>query len=102
MRSDADIVMHSATKFIAGHSDVMAGVLAVNDSRCSSPLGACHPRSYHCWQCDDDDEEDEDVMMVMGMVMVMVMVMVMMMMMTMMMMGRMVMVMMMVMMIMVM
>ncbi|PSS01749.1 Cystathionine beta-lyase [Actinidia chinensis var. chinensis] len=25
----ADIVMHSATKFIAGHSDVMAGVLAV-------------------------------------------------------------------------
>ncbi|CAK9141698.1 unnamed protein product, partial [Ilex paraguariensis] len=24
----ADIVMHSATKFIAGHSDVMAGVLA--------------------------------------------------------------------------
>ncbi|MBA0591389.1 hypothetical protein Gorai_020067, partial [Gossypium raimondii] len=25
----ADIVMHSATKFIAGHSDLMAGVLAV-------------------------------------------------------------------------
>ncbi|MCI01977.1 cystathionine beta-lyase chloroplastic-like, partial [Trifolium medium] len=25
----ADIVMHSATKFIAGHSDIMAGVLAV-------------------------------------------------------------------------
>lgn len=29
----ADIVMHSATKFIAGHSDLMAGVLAVNDER---------------------------------------------------------------------
>ena len=27
----ADIVMHSATKFISGHSDVMAGVLAVDD-----------------------------------------------------------------------
>ncbi|KAF3331935.1 cystathionine beta-lyase [Carex littledalei] len=25
----ADIVMHSATKFIAGHSDLMAGILAV-------------------------------------------------------------------------
>ncbi|ESR55305.1 cystathionine beta-lyase [Citrus sinensis] len=29
----ADIVMHSATKFIAGHSDVMAGVLAVKGER---------------------------------------------------------------------
>ncbi|CAI5990783.1 unnamed protein product, partial [Closterium sp. NIES-65] len=27
----ADIVMHSGTKFISGHSDVMAGILAVND-----------------------------------------------------------------------
>jgi cystathionine beta-lyase len=32
----ADIVMHSATKFIAGHSDVMAGVLAVKGERCAS------------------------------------------------------------------
>lgn len=31
--SIADIVMHSATKFIAGHSDVMAGVLAVKGER---------------------------------------------------------------------
>ncbi|XP_048597168.1 cystathionine beta-lyase, chloroplastic isoform X1 [Brassica napus] len=30
----ADIVMHSATKFIAGHSDVMAGVLAVKGEKC--------------------------------------------------------------------
>lgn len=29
----ADIVMHSATKFVSGHSDVMAGVLAVKDER---------------------------------------------------------------------
>ncbi|XP_062089614.1 cystathionine beta-lyase, chloroplastic-like [Humulus lupulus] len=29
----ADIVMHSATKFIAGHSDVMAGVLVVRGDR---------------------------------------------------------------------
>jgi cystathionine beta-lyase len=28
--------MHSATKFIAGHSDVMAGVLAVKGERCAS------------------------------------------------------------------
>ncbi|KAL4290243.1 hypothetical protein GQ457_14G022360 [Hibiscus cannabinus] len=28
-----DIVMHSATKFIAGHSDVMVGVLAVKEER---------------------------------------------------------------------
>ncbi|KAK6121507.1 hypothetical protein DH2020_044752 [Rehmannia glutinosa] len=29
----ADIVMHSATKFIAGHSDLMAGVLAIKGER---------------------------------------------------------------------
>lgn len=29
----SDIVMHSATKFISGHSDVMAGVLAVKGER---------------------------------------------------------------------
>ncbi|CAI5500588.1 unnamed protein product [Closterium sp. Naga37s-1] len=29
----ADIVMHSGTKFISGHSDVMAGILAVNDPK---------------------------------------------------------------------
>ena len=27
----ADIVMHSATKFIAGHSDVVLGLLVIND-----------------------------------------------------------------------
>ena len=29
----ADIVMHSATKFLGGHSDVLGGVLATNDDR---------------------------------------------------------------------
>lgn len=29
----ADIAMHSATKFVSGHSDVMAGVIAVRDER---------------------------------------------------------------------
>lgn len=33
--------MHSATKFIAGHSDIMAGVLAVKGERYSS-YSVCH------------------------------------------------------------
>ncbi|CAI0374505.1 unnamed protein product [Linum tenue] len=42
----ADIVMHSATKFIAGHSDLMAGVLVVKGERWetsnfSTLLSAC-------------------------------------------------------------
>ncbi|CAM8889240.1 unnamed protein product [Rhodiola kirilowii] len=34
----ADIVMHSATKFINGHSDLMAGVLAVKGERLAKEL----------------------------------------------------------------
>ncbi|XP_058747017.1 cystathionine beta-lyase, chloroplastic-like isoform X1 [Vicia villosa] len=34
----ADIVMHSATKFIAGHSDIMAGVLAVKGERLAKEI----------------------------------------------------------------
>ena len=34
----ADIVMHSATKFIAGHSDVVLGLLAVNDNELREKL----------------------------------------------------------------
>ncbi|XP_062080745.1 cystathionine beta-lyase, chloroplastic-like [Humulus lupulus] len=37
----ADIVMHSATKFIAGHSDVMAGVLAVRGERLCMDFRYC-------------------------------------------------------------
>lgn len=34
----ADIVMHSATKYIAGHSDVVGGVLVVNDKELGERL----------------------------------------------------------------
>ena len=34
----ADIVMHSATKFIAGHSDVVLGLLVVNDDELQEKL----------------------------------------------------------------
>ncbi|CAN1244791.1 Cystathionine beta-lyase, chloroplastic, partial [Linum perenne] len=39
----ADIVMQSATKFIAGHSDVMAGALVENAQKIAEFLGS-HPR----------------------------------------------------------
>lgn len=34
----ADIVMHSATKYLGGHSDVVAGVLAVKDEKLAEQL----------------------------------------------------------------
>ena len=34
----ADIVMHSATKYIAGHSDVVGGILVVNDKELAERL----------------------------------------------------------------
>ena len=37
--------MHSATKFIAGHSDVMAGVLAVKGEKCVSSSTSLIPLS---------------------------------------------------------
>ncbi|CAM6083255.1 unnamed protein product [Calypogeia fissa] len=53
----ADIVMHSATKFIAGHSDVMAGVLAVKGESLAKQIyflqnaegTALAP--FDCWLC---------------------------------------------------
>lgn len=53
----ADIVMHSATKFIAGHSDLMAGVLAVNGERLVKELYFLQNAEgsglapYDCWLC---------------------------------------------------
>lgn len=53
----ADIVMHSATKFISGHADVMAGVLAVNDGRLASELAFLQNAEgtalapFDCWLC---------------------------------------------------
>ncbi|KAF7112340.1 hypothetical protein RHSIM_RhsimUnG0239200 [Rhododendron simsii] len=53
----ADIVMHSATKFIAGHSDVMAGVLAVKGERLAKDLYFLQNAEgsglapFDCWIC---------------------------------------------------
>ena len=35
----ADVVLHSATKFIAGHSDVTAGLAVVKDAELAQKLG---------------------------------------------------------------
>lgn len=53
----ADIVMHSATKFIAGHSDVMAGVLAVKGESLAKNLYFLQNAEgsglapFDCWIC---------------------------------------------------
>ncbi|XP_044499522.1 cystathionine beta-lyase, chloroplastic-like [Mangifera indica] len=53
----ADIVMHSATKFIAGHSDVMAGVLAVKGESLAKDLYFLQNAEgsglapFDCWLC---------------------------------------------------
>lgn len=38
----ADIVLHSATKYIGGHNDVLAGVVTVNDEKLAELLGTYH------------------------------------------------------------
>ncbi|KAI5682722.1 hypothetical protein M9H77_03950 [Catharanthus roseus] len=53
----ADIVMHSATKFIAGHSDVMAGVLAIKGESLARDLYFLQNAEgsglapFDCWLC---------------------------------------------------
>ncbi|KAJ0255430.1 hypothetical protein HA466_0101850 [Hirschfeldia incana] len=53
----ADIVMHSATKFIAGHSDVMAGVLSVKGGKLAEELYFLQNSEgsglapFDCWLC---------------------------------------------------
>ncbi|KAL1075550.1 hypothetical protein V6Z11_D11G370800 [Gossypium hirsutum] len=53
----ADIVMHSATKFIAGHSDLMAGVLAVKGESLAKELYFLQNAvgsglaPFDCWVC---------------------------------------------------
>ncbi|KAL3675206.1 hypothetical protein R1sor_025154 [Riccia sorocarpa] len=53
----ADIVMHSATKFISGHSDVMAGVLAVKDAGLAKDIYFLQNAEgtglapFECWLC---------------------------------------------------
>ena len=51
----ADIVMHSATKFIGGHSDLVSGVLITNNSILADQLyfiqksGGAVPSPFDCW-----------------------------------------------------
>ncbi|XP_077241428.1 cystathionine beta-lyase isoform X4 [Tasmannia lanceolata] len=53
----ADIVMHSATKFIGGHSDVMAGVLAVKGESLAKEIDFLQNAEgsglapFDCWLC---------------------------------------------------
>ncbi|CAN6476204.1 unnamed protein product [Victoria cruziana] len=53
----ADIVMHSATKFIAGHSDLMAGVLAVKGESLAKEIYFLQNAEgsglapFDCWLC---------------------------------------------------
>lgn len=53
----ADIVMHSATKFISGHSDVMAGILAVKGESLAKDLYFLQNAEgaglapFDCWIC---------------------------------------------------
>ncbi|KAF7819111.1 cystathionine beta-lyase, chloroplastic [Senna tora] len=53
----ADIVMHSATKFISGHSDIMAGVLAVKGERLAKEVYFLQNAQgsglapFDCWLC---------------------------------------------------
>ncbi|CAI5471824.1 unnamed protein product [Closterium sp. Yama58-4] len=53
----ADIVMHSGTKFISGHSDVMAGISAVNDPDLAKQVYFVQNAEgsglspFDCWVC---------------------------------------------------
>ncbi len=55
LKLGADIVMHSSTKFIGGHSDVISGVLITNDSTLAEKLyfiqksGGAIPSPFDCW-----------------------------------------------------
>ncbi|UXR78330.1 MULTISPECIES: PLP-dependent transferase [unclassified Staphylococcus] len=42
LKDGADIVLHSATKYIGGHNDVLAGVVSVKDDTLAEQLGVLH------------------------------------------------------------
>lgn len=42
LKQGADIVLHSATKYIGGHNDVLGGVVTVDDEGLGEKLGAYH------------------------------------------------------------
>ena len=55
LKLGADIVMHSATKFIGGHSDLISGVLITNDADLADELyfiqksGGAISSPFDCW-----------------------------------------------------
>ncbi len=55
LKIGADVVMHSATKFIGGHSDILAGALITTDSSLAEKLyfvqksGGAVPSPFDCW-----------------------------------------------------
>ncbi|KAA8996449.1 cystathionine beta-lyase [Affinibrenneria salicis] len=42
LRHGADVTLQAATKYLAGHSDVMQGVVTVNDAQLAARIGAGH------------------------------------------------------------
>src|SRR5699024_3811240 len=42
LKQGADIVIHSATKYIGGHNDVLGGVVTVNDESLGNQLAGHH------------------------------------------------------------
>ena len=44
----ADIVVHSTTKYIGGHSDVIGGFVGTSDARWASGCASCRTRSAGC------------------------------------------------------
>ena len=55
LESGADMVIHSATKFLGGHSDVIAGLVVTSDKSLASRLGRIQnavgavPSPFDCW-----------------------------------------------------
>ena len=49
----ADIVVHSATKFICGHSDTMAGVCCVDDEALFKRYTSCRTPRARVWRPAD-------------------------------------------------
>ncbi len=51
----ADIVLHSSTKFLGGHSDLLAGILITNNKKLAEELyfiqksGGAIPSAFDCW-----------------------------------------------------
>ena len=49
LRLGADVVVHSTTKYCGGHSDVVGGFLALNDSELAEQLGVPAEGSWRGW-----------------------------------------------------